>query len=386
MTTNFYHGVEVIEAAGGARPVATVRSSVIAAVGAADNAQATDFPLNTPVLVSNAAEAAKLGDDGDLARAVQAMYTQGVNPLVVCIRVADSATPATLKANIIGKTNADGSRTGVQAILDCQTKLELTPRLLLAPGQYGNKDVVDALIAVAEKTRAVVLADGSNTTDAAAMAFAGQFASRRVYVVDPSCTMFDASAASSTDVPTSAIAAALIAKSDNQRGFWFSPSNQPILGVSGTKRAIDYTPGDYSSRAQVLNEANVATVINQQGFRLWGNRTCSGDSKWQFLSVVRTADMIHESLVQSQQYAVDSNITRRFNDQVIGSVQGYLDSLTAREAILGGSIWFDPQKNPANDIKNGQVVFSFDFTPPYPAERVTFESVLTDTYLSTLAA
>ncbi len=66
------------------------------------------------------------------------------------------------------------------------------------------------------------------------------------------------------------------------------------------------------------------------------------------------------------------------------SVRGYLRMLQSIGAILGGDVWVDPALNTAATISNGQVVFDFDFTPPFPAERVTFRSHLVDGYVTTL--
>lgn len=35
--------------------------------------------------------------------------------------------------------------------------------------------------------------------------------------------------------------AGLIARSDNENGFWWSPSNQEIYGIVGTARPVDFT-------------------------------------------------------------------------------------------------------------------------------------------------
>ena len=48
----FLHGVEVVEIDSGARPIQTVRSSVVGLVGTAPEAEAASFPLNTPVLIA----------------------------------------------------------------------------------------------------------------------------------------------------------------------------------------------------------------------------------------------------------------------------------------------------------------------------------------------
>ena len=50
-------------------------------------------------------------------------------------------------------------------------------------------------------------------------------------------------------------------------------------------------------------------------------------------------------------------------------------------AILGGRCWPTPELNTKESLEDGQVYFDFDFTPPPPAERVTFRSRLTNDYL-----
>jgi hypothetical protein len=173
----------------------------------------------------------------------------------------------------------------------------------------------------------------------------------------------------------------MIARSDNDRGFWWSPSNRQIFGISGTARPVDFTLGDVNCRANMLNEKNVATIINEGGYRLWGNRTGCTDPKWSFLSVRRTADMINESILAAHLWAVDRNITKNYVDDVVEGVNAYLRHLQAVGAILGGECWADPELNTPDQVQQGKVYFDFDFTPPYPAEHVTFRSHLVNDYI-----
>src|SRR5690606_18742626 len=181
-------------------------------------------------------------------------------------------------------------------------------------GTAGNA-VVAELIGIADRLRAVIIADGPNTTDAAAVAYAGDFGSKRVYVVDPNVLKTDDDGVLVQAWASPAVAG-LIAKSDNERGFWWSPSNQNINGIQGTARAVDFAMGDTASRANLLNEAKVATIIREDGYRLWGNETLASDPKWRFLSVVRTADIINDSLLAAHLWAVDRGITKTYVDDV----------------------------------------------------------------------
>lgn len=247
-------------------------------------------------------------------------------------------------------------------------------------GQTGNP-VVAELIGIAERMRAVIIADGPNTNDADAIAYAGDFGSKRVYVVDPKVIKVDEAGNNQTEWSSPCVAG-LIAKSDNERGFWWSPSNQNINGIIGTARAIDFTMGDANSRANLLNEQNVTTIIRQDGFRLWGNRTLSSDPKWAFLCVVRTADIINDSLMNAHLWAVDRGITKQYFTDVVEGVNAYLRHLVSIGAIIGGTCWADPDLNTPDQIAQGKVYFDFDFTPVYPAEHVIFRSHLVNDYLT----
>lgn len=347
------------------------------------------FPLNTPVLIAGSrAEAAKLGAAGTLPDALDSLFDQA-GAVVVVIRVAAGVDDAATTANIIGGTNATtGQFEGVHAFRSAESVVGFSPRILIAPGFTHQRTstanaVVAELIGIAERLRAVIVADGPNTTDAAAITYAGDFGSSRVFVVDPWVTKLDGNG-QPVNVPASPHVAGLIAKSDNDRGFWWSPSNQTINGIIGTARGVDMVLGDANSRANLLNERKIATIIRLEGFRLWGNRSLSSDPKWAFLSVRRTADIINDSILRAHLWAVDRNITKTYLEDVTESVNAYLRDLVNLGAILGGRCWADPDLNTPAQIAQGNAFFNFDFTPPYPAEHITFRSHLVNDYLTEL--
>ncbi|MBU2707540.1 phage tail sheath subtilisin-like domain-containing protein [Zooshikella marina] len=289
-----------------------------------------------------------------------------------------------------------GSDTGIQALLGAESTVYATPRILLAPGFTGklsadkqgfhSDDVSSDLVSIADRLRAIVVADGPSTNDEDAKAYAALQGSARLYLVDPNVKVPGAANDEALIQPSSPRVAGIIAKSDNERGFWWSPSNRPVYGILGTDRAIDFTLGDSNARANLLNENNVATIIRQNGFRLWGNRSCSLDPKWKYISVRRTADLINDSLLRAHLWAVDRNITRNYVESVVESVNRYLRSLKAMGAIIDGKCWADPELNTPDQIMDGKVYFDFDFTPPYPAEHISFRSQMVDNYLKEVFA
>jgi phage tail sheath protein FI len=401
MSTQFLHGVEVIEINDGARPIQTVKSSVIGLVGTAPQG-----PVNTPTLIlgsrAKAVEIFGANDDTNkdytIPKALDGIFDQA-GAMVVVINVADPSNPAHLttgsldpanitSADVVGGVDGTtGQYKGVHALLAANSALGVTPRILIAPGfthdmPSGNANpVVSELLGIAENLRAVIIADLPNTNDTDAIDYVGDFGSARVYPIYPWVKVLD-SLGAIVEEPASSRVAGLIVKSDNERGFWWSPSNLVINGIVGISKPIDFVLGDVNSKANYLNENNIATIIQESGFRLWGNRTLSADPKWAFLQARRTADMINDSLLKAHLWAVDRNITKTYIEDVLEGVNNYLRHLKSIGAIIGGTAFADPELNTPDQIAQGKVSFDFDFTPPYPAEHITFRSKMTDDYLN----
>ncbi len=377
MAEEFLHGVNVIEVTSGAKTVRTAKSSVIGVIGTAPEADEQKFPLNSPVLIAGSLkEAAKLGKSGTLPSAINGIFSQ-IGATVVVIRVEESETIQ----NIIGGVDKEtGEYQGIEAFLSSESIVHVLPRILIAPQfthqlpEDGKNPAVAALVPIAEKLRSIIVADGPNTNDEEAIKWRKSVGSSRVYVVDPWVKVFIEG--KEEILPPSSFVAGLIAKVDSEQGFWHSPSNKEINGIIGTSRPIDFTLGNTNCRANHLNENEVTTIIHQNGYRLWGNRTCSNDAKWTFLSVRRTADLINDSLLRAHLWAVDRNITKTYIDDVIEGVNSYLANLKAQGAIISGKCYATPELNTPANIASGKVSFDFEFTPPYPAEQITLRSHL----------
>ena len=384
MPEQFLHGAEVVEITDGARPISTVSASVIGLVGIAPDADALLFPLNTPVLVTSKAEAAKLLPAGTLMSSIDGIYDQ-TGAVVVVVRVEEGADDAATQSNIIGGVNGTtGEYEGLEALTAAESKIGAEPRIVIAPGYSQIMAVATTMLTVAESLKAVAILDGPNTTDADAKTYAGNFGDRRAYTIDPWVTVWDTNTDAEVSEPPSARAAGMLAKSDNDRGFWWSPSNTIMKGITGTTRSVPFKLGDTTCRANLLNADNITTIINQNGFRLWGNRTLSTDPVWAFLNVVRTNDMINDSIQRAHLWAVDRNITKTYLEDVAEGVNNYLRHLTSIGAILGGTCWADPDLNTPSQLQQGKVYFDYDFTPPAPAEHITFRSHLVSDYFANI--
>jgi phage tail sheath protein FI len=173
---------------------------------------------------------------------------------------------------------------------------------------------------------------------------------------------------------------------DNSKGFWWSPSNQEIYGITGMSRPVDFNISDPNTQANYLNENEVATIIRHEGFRLWGNRTTSSDPNWAFLSVRRTADMVYESLEEAFLWAVDRPFSQNNIVEIAESVNAYLRHLRAVGAILNGRAWIDPTVNTKDQMLQGILAVDFDIEPPAPIEHLRFRAHRNPDYYEELIA
>lgn len=299
-------------------------------------------------------------------------------------------TVATATEVMGGVNESTGDYTGLWGLLGAKSTLGLKPRVILAPGFTSEKadintrnPVVAQMDIIAHRLGAIALADGPNTTDEEAVQYAADWGSPRIYVLDPHVRVQGPSGAI-VEQPYSCVMAGLIARTDNEFGFWASPSNKLIRGIIGTARPVEFALNDPNSRANYLNEHNVTTIVNEDGFRSWGNRTTSSDPKWSFLNVRRGADIIQESILFAHLWAVDRNITKNFIEAVVEGVNQYLRYLQTIGAVLGGKCWADPELNTPYTIQQGQLFIDFDFTVPYVAERITFRAHLVNDYVTEL--
>ena len=337
------------------------------------------FPLNTPVLCTNRPAASRLDPSsvggGTLPDAMDGIYDQA-GAVCVVVRVDEGVDDAATITNILGGVDgATGVYTGLHCFESARDALGVVPRILIAPGFSNDLSVANELNQIAESIKAVSVIDGPDTTDEAALQYAAGFDSARLYMIDPWVRVRQPDGAY-VSKPGSPRVAGLIAKSDQDTGYWASPSNQVINGVVGTTRAVSWSIGDPSTRANILNEGRVATVVYEGGYRLLGDRSLSLDSKWQFLNARRVADMLNESVMLSQLYALDRQITLRFKDVVAGSVNSYIRQLMSQGALKDGRCIPNEELNTPEAEANGNVYFDMQFRIYYPAEHITFRSAL----------
>ncbi|HHS7810304.1 phage tail sheath subtilisin-like domain-containing protein [Pseudomonas putida] len=302
-------------------------------------------------------------------------------------------------ADIIGSITEAGRRTGLKAFQDSYNLLGFFPKIFIAPGFSPLDAVTAGLTVAATQAGGVTYVDASiGATVQQVLAGRGpagtlnfNTSSDRVRLCYPHVRVYDAASNGDRLQPLSIRAAGLRAKIDNDHGYWWSSSNQPLLGVIGLERPLTARIDDATSEVNLLNENGITTVFNAYGtgLRLWGNRTAAWPSVTHmrnFENVRRTKDVVDESIRYSALQFVDQPITTALITSITESVNLFLRKLIGDGALLGGECWYDPARNPQTELEQGHALFNYKLTVPLPFERGTFETEITGDYLVNLGA
>jgi len=380
-TTSRFHGVTVTLVDTGARTIALPSTSIIGLVDTFTPGETATAQPNELVLLTTEREAvAAFGADSAITRAAKAVFVRSKAVIVAC-GVAELDDAAQQTSAIIGGVLASGQRTGLQALLDGKSRFNAQPRLLIAPKHSATQAVATAMVALGGKLRGLAIVDGPNTTDEAVLAYAQEFGSKRIYMVDPGVQLWDTTLSKTVDAPASASTAGLFAWTDSEYGFWASPSNKEVVGITGTTRPIEFLDGDETCRANLLNNANIATIIRDGGYRLWGNRTLSSDPKWSFVTRVRTLDIVMDAILAGHKWAVDRSITKTYVKDVTDGLQAFMRDLKNQGAVINFEVFPDLERTTASQLEEGKVYWVIRFTDVPPAENPNFLVEVTNQWL-----
>ncbi|MBH9536922.1 phage tail sheath subtilisin-like domain-containing protein [Novosphingopyxis sp. YJ-S2-01] len=370
-----FHGIKVNEPLIGIRPLLGVASAVIGLVATAPDADAAMFPLDKPVLITDIRTAlGKAGEQGTLPLSLGAIADQ-VSPVCVVVRVEQGADVTGTEANLVGDAAA---YSGVHALLAAESHLGVRPRILGIPG-LDSRDGVAELLIVAKKLRGFVYASCNGAASIAeAVTYRGEFSERELMLIHPDWSGFSGHAV--------AAAMGLRAKIDEDTGWHKTLSNVPVSGVTGMSAPVFFDLQDASTDAGVLNAAPVTTLVRMNGYRYWGNRTCSDEAQFAFESAVRTSQVLQDTIAQGLAWAVDKPLSPQPIRDVRETIDAEFRPLKGEGRIIGAeTLPLDPALNSADALAAGRVVIDYDYTPCAPAENMTLNQRISDRFYASFA-
>lgn len=371
------HGLTIRESAAGPRALKLPTLSVIglvatatAAAGAATAALDAAFPLGAVTLVTNLEAAlGKAGTGGTLSAALAAISDQA-SAIVVVVRVAEGEDAAGTSQNVIA---------GLRLLLTAKSAVGVQPRIIGAPG-LDSLAVTTELVIVAKRLRGMAYARAIGDDIAEVIAYRQGFSARELMLIWP-----DSSSVFAGDIIARALG--LRARIDEQIGWHKTISNIPLDGITGLTRAVQFDLLDPSTEAGLLNAAEVTTIIRENGYRLWGNRTTAGEDapEFAFESAVRTSQALQDIIASVFQPFMDQPMTIALIKDNLETANAQFRDLAVKGRIMGAKAFFDADANSAEQLAAGRPTFRYQYTPVAPLEDPTVSLVITDYYYAGFA-
>ncbi|WP_413795860.1 phage tail sheath protein [Aeromonas dhakensis] len=382
---SYHHGVRVVEVNEGTRTIRTIATAVIGLVAHAEDADATTFPLDKPVVITDVQKAVgKAGTQGTLAKTLQAI-ADTVNTITIVVRVAKGATDAATNTNVIGAAKPDGTFTGLKALQRASSATGITPRIIGAPG-LDTLPVATELAAVARKLRAFTYIACVGNTQTEAKAYRANFGQREVMPIFGDFTKWDTATNATGTIWATAKAMAMRALIDKEIGWHKTLSNVAVTGVQGLTKQVFWSLQDPDTDAGLLNADDITCLIQAEGFRFWGSRTCSDDPLFAFENYTRTAQILADTMAEAHMWAVDKPMTPTLIKDIVEGVNAKGRELVTLGYLIGFNCWYNEEVNDKDTLKAGKLYIDYDYTPVPPLENLMFQQRITDRYLVDFAA
>lgn len=380
---NRHHGITANEYTEGVRSISDISTAIIGMVCTAEDADAKVFPLNTPIFATSAYDLlAKAGTKGTLAKSLDAIVDQA-DAQVVIVRVAESKNTEEQKSNVIG-TAEGGNYTGLKALRRAKAVTGFTPKILGVP-ELDSQDVLTELVGVAQATRAFAYGSAGGNPDITEVGnYRKNFGQRELMLIDNEFMAFDPTTKKTETAATIARVLGARAKLDKNIGWHKSISNTEINGVSDLKFARSFELLDKDCDANTLNNKDITTLIREDGFRVWGNRTCTNDSMMAFEVATRTAQIIQETIASAFMWALDKPMHPSLMEDIIMAINAKLAQYVNKGYILGARVFIDKTLNTSETVQAGQFTISYEFTWVPPLENMIFNQHVTDTFFVNL--
>ncbi|HCJ9046729.1 TPA: phage tail sheath subtilisin-like domain-containing protein [Escherichia coli] len=159
---------------------------------------------------------------------------------------------------------------------------------------------------------------------------------------------------------------------------------ESVNGVTGISASVFWDLQESGTDADLLNESGVTTLIRRDGFRFWGNRTCSDDPLFLFENYTRTAQVMADTMAEAHMWAVDKPITATLIRDIVDGINAKFRELKTNGYIVDATCWFSEESNDAETLKAGKLYIDYDYTPVPPLENLTLRQRITDKYLANL--
>lgn len=377
------------------RPAILTDMSIVGMVFTAPAADADAFPYDRVVQFysDDVAILAKMGKTGTGPVAVELINQQlgefQAAATIIGVRVEEGADVDATIVNLRGNIN---DRTGMYALLNSGAELGLTPRLICVPGftsQIAEGASANAIVAglptLLDRLLAVAVVDGPSTNQAAAIAWRESIQSERIVPVDGGVKYMNDEGEVVVVPASPAIIGVAVRRDHEFQGRPFhSWANQPIYGIVGPSRPIEFSILDGATEGQQLLAKNIGVIVRGEssdgaiadgGYVYVGTDTCSEDTLWRFYNQVRGRDYIHLMFIKTLRYFLGRrNIDRGTIEDILATMKGGLRDIQATGDLLGFRVGFNKNANSPEQLRLGRFTVAFQAEEPPVLRYVGIQS------------
>lgn len=295
---------------------------------------------------------------------------------------SESISPEAVTAEeLIGGYDAEtGKESGLEAVRRVYPVTGMTPGLLMAPGWSHEPEVAAVMIAKCETINGVFRAECVLDLDTEAVrkyTDVEEYKRENGYADPHAIVLWPKAAAGGRQIYYSAIYGAMTAYSDAQNDDVpnISPSNllanvTAAVLADGTEVFMD------RQQAGMLNGIGVVTLLNEGGWRAWGNNTSAYpdcvETKDRWICCRRMFSWMANSLIVIYHEKVDSPANYRLIENICDSENIRLNSYTSAGKLAGGRIGYNEEENRVENVLSGQVIFHIYLAVFTPAEDIVF--------------
>ena len=358
-------GITINEVSSGALPAQVGDFSTLGMIVTAPDADATAFPLNTPVLVNSndTALVDKLGETGSVAGQFDLVndHSGRWSTNVIVVRVDAGVDDDATMANIIA---------AMDHVEGAAEIVGVSPRLICIPGYTHQQEssnvanpVVAALGGTLDRLEAIAFVTGPTASYQAWLDWRETIAHARIA---PIAVGVKAGSPAVTYDAAPAIAA-MWAQEDNKNGGrpFRSAANRP-MNIVAPGRDIRFNIIDGAVEGQMIlaqnghivvrGAAGAIGAISEAGFIYIGTETCSTDPIYQFVNVRRGRDYIHDAYLRTLRTFLGRRVVNQGTvEDVKATISNFLASLQATGDILGYEVSFDRNLNPVAQLAQGRI-------------------------------
>ena len=341
----------------------------------------TALVLNTDYILS-------FSDSGYL---VITLTASGAGANATKLRVSStSIDPSAVTMNDVIGVSANGAEKGMETLRQVYPRFGMTPGLLLAPGWSHLPDVGVALAAKCVEINGVFSCEAFVDIDSRDSGCT-QYANVKTAKESAGCTssrgmaLWPCVTVGSRKFWYSAVMGALTAYTDaaNDDVPNLSPSNK-LLGITGTVLAeavYDAQSGTWSkeifldqTQANAVNGFGVATAINMNGWRSWGNNTAAypatTDPKDRWFCCRRFFSWWGNSFIMTYAQKVDNPADFRLIESIVDTENIRGNAYVAQGKCAAARMEYDPTENTVQTLLDGQIRFRQHLAPYTPAEDI----------------